>query len=120
MRIGKLIAIAFLFLAAVSVLILQPCGGPVVRTAYASFDDGNLDDALEAALADAGLTGNIQQIFQQRLEANLDRPIDPKLVNLGRLLWFDKIHSMHHDNTCGGSHSPTNGFGHSPPIGTRL
>ncbi len=116
MRIGKLIAIAFLFLAAVFVLILQPSGGPVVQTAYASFDDGNLDDALAAALADAGFTGNIQQIFQQRLEANLGRPIDPKLVNLGRLLWFDKIHSMHHDNTCGGCHSPTNGFGDSQPM----
>src|SRR5258708_1903208 len=116
MRIGKLIAIAFLFLAAVFVLILQPSGGPVVQTAYASFDDGNLDDALSAALADAGFTGNIQEIFQQRLEANLGRPIDPKLVNLGRLLWFDKIHSMHHDNTCGGCHSPTNGFGDSQPM----
>src|SRR5260370_8273557 len=99
MRIGKLIAIAFLFLAAVFVLILQPSGGPVVQTAYASFDDGNLDDALAAALADSGFTGNIQQIFQQRLEPTLPPPIDPKLYNLGRLLWFYKIHSMHHDNT---------------------
>src|SRR6516225_8814005 len=56
------------------------------------------------------------QIFQQRLEANLGRPIDPKLANLGRLLWFDKIHSLHHDNTCGGCHSPTNGFGDSQPM----
>src|SRR5260370_28228999 len=98
MRIGKLIAIAFLFLAAVFVLILQPSGGPVVRTAYASFDDGNLDDALAAALADAGFTGNIQQIFHQRLEAKLGRPIGPKLVNLGLLLWFSQIPSLHHDN----------------------
>jgi cytochrome c peroxidase len=31
-------------------------------------------------------------------------------------LWFDKIHSLHHDNTCGGCHSPTNGFGDSQPM----
>jgi cytochrome c peroxidase len=29
------------------------------------------------------------------------------------LLWFDTLHSLHHDNTCGGCHSPTNGFGDS-------
>src|SRR6516162_7999052 len=115
MRIWKLIAIAFLFLAGVFALMLQPSGGPVVQKVYAS-DDGRLDDALAAVLADAGFTGNIQQIFQQRLEANLGRPIDPKLANLGRLLWFDMIHSLHHDNTCGGCHSPTNGFGDSQPM----
>ena len=115
MRIWKLIAIAFLFLAGVFALMLQPSGGPVVQRVYAS-DDGKLDDALAAVLADAGFTGNIQQIFQQRLEANLGRPIDPKLASLGRLLWFDKIHSLHHDNTCGGCHSPTNGFGDSQPM----
>jgi cytochrome c peroxidase len=98
------------------VLVLQPSGGRVVQTAYASTDDSNLDDALAAVLSDAGFTGNIQQIFQQRIEANLGRPIDPKLANLGRLLWFDKIHSLHHDNTCGGCHSPTNGFGDSQPM----
>ena len=32
------------------------------------------------------------------------------------MLWFDKIHSLHHDNTCGGCHSPTNGFGDSQPM----
>src|SRR5215468_6295346 len=115
MRSWKLIAIAFVFLAGVFALVLQPSGGPVVQRVYAS-DDGKLDDALAAVLADAGFTGNIQQIFQQRLEADLGRPIDPKLANLGRLLWFDKIHSLHHDNTCGGCHSPTNGFGDSQPM----
>ena len=116
MRMGKLIAIAFLFLTGVFVLILQPSARPVVQTVYASSDDGNLDDTLAGVLADAGFTGNIQQTFQQRLEANLGRPIDPKLANLGRLLWFDKIHSLHHDNTCGGCHSPTNGFGDAQPM----
>ena len=120
MRVGKLIALVFLLLAGALVLLLQPLGGrimPVANAAVTADDDhGNLNDRLADVLADAGFSGNIQQIFQQRLEANLGRPINHKLANLGRLLWFDKIHSLHHDNTCGGCHSPTNGFGDSQPM----
>ena len=119
MRSGKLMVIVLSFIACAIVLVLQPFGGRVVQTAYAAAqgaDDSRLDDTLAAVLANAGFTGNIQQIFQQRLEANLGRPIDPKLAGLGRMLWFDKIHSLHHDNTCGGCHSPTNGFGDSQPM----
>jgi cytochrome c peroxidase len=120
MRVSKLIAFAFAILAGALALLLQPRSGPKVTVAYAAahnnHDDDGLNDELAEALATAGFTGNIQQIFQQRLEANLGRPIDPKLANLGRLLWFDKIHSLHHDNTCGGCHSPTNGFGDSQPM----
>jgi cytochrome c peroxidase len=76
----------------------------------------DLDGQVQAALRSAGFTGNIQQLFEQRLEANLGRPIEPELANLGRLLWFDKLHSLHQDNTCGGCHSPTNGFGDSQPM----
>ena len=53
---------------------------------------------------------------QARIEANLGRPIDARLAEIGRLLWFDTIHSLHADNTCGGCHSPTNGFGDSQPM----
>src|SRR5262245_6673869 len=77
---------------------------------------GNLDADLSAALSAAGFTGNIEQTFHSRLEANLGRPIDARLANLGRLLWFDTLHSLHEDNTCGGCHSPTNGFGDSQPM----
>src|SRR5215467_579653 len=119
MRSGKRMLIEISFFACAIVLVLQPFGARVVQTAYAAAqgtDNGTLDDMLAAVLANAGFTGNIQQIFQQRLEANLGRPIDPKLADLGRMLWFDKIHSLHHDNTCGGCHSPTNGFGDSQPL----
>jgi cytochrome c peroxidase len=116
MRDKKLAVIALSFLAGAIVSILQPCMGGVVQTAHATTDDSALDDALAAVLSNAGFTGNIQQIFEQRLAANLGRPIDPKLANLGRLLWFDKIHSLHRDNTCGGCHSPTNAFGDSQPM----
>jgi cytochrome c peroxidase len=35
---------------------------------------------------------------------------------LGRLLWFDTAGGLHSDNTCGGCHSPANGFGDSQSI----
>src|SRR4029453_6518823 len=60
----------------------------------------------------AGFTGNIQST----LETRLGRPINRQLAELGRLLWFDKIHSLHSDNSCGGCPSPTNGFGDSQSI----
>jgi cytochrome c peroxidase len=78
--------------------------------------DRNLDGSLAAALAAAGFTGRIQQTYLARIESNLGRPINPKLADLGRLLWFDTLHSLHADNTCGGCHSPTNGFGDSQPM----
>jgi len=78
--------------------------------------DVSLDKEVAAALAAAGFTGTIQQTYAARIAFNLGRPIDPKLANLGRLLWFDTLHSLHADNTCGGCHSPTNGFGDSQPM----
>jgi cytochrome c peroxidase len=77
---------------------------------------GALDDELTAVLSAAGFTGRIQQTFQARIEANLGRPLDPRLAEIGRMLWFDTLHSLHADNTCGGCHSPTNGFGDSQPM----
>jgi cytochrome c peroxidase len=71
-----------------------------------------LDAQLVAALAQAGFTGRIEST----LEPRLGRRIDPKLANLGRLLWFDKITGLHNDNNCAGCHSPTNGFGDTQSI----
>ena len=76
----------------------------------------DLDRDLTAALSAAGFTGTIEQTYRARIEANLRRPIDERLVEIGRLLWFDTLHSLHADNTCGGCHSPTNGFGDSQPM----
>jgi cytochrome c peroxidase len=69
----------------------------------------NLDSQLSDVLTNAGFTGKIESTLEQRL----GRPINPKLVDLGRLLWFDKIGGLHSDNACGGCHSPSNGFGDS-------
>jgi cytochrome c peroxidase len=72
-------------------------------------DDRALDARLARVLQDAGFTGKIESSLERRL----GRSIDSTLANLGRLLWFDTRHSLHPDNTCGGCHSPTNGFGDS-------
>jgi cytochrome c peroxidase len=68
-----------------------------------------LDVRLARVLREADFTGAIESTLERRL----DRRISPGLAELGRLLWFDTLHSLHHDNTCGGCHSPTNGFGDS-------
>src|SRR5580765_5806875 len=117
MRASRRIANAFLFSTTVLGLMLQPGRAQTARMTHAAEDDRvDLDGLLAAVLSRASFTGNIQQVFEERLQASLGRPINPKLADLGRILWFDKVHSLHHDNTCGGCHSPTNGFGDSQPM----
>ena len=74
--------------------------------------DPGLDRQLAKVLTAVGFTGRIES----RLEARLGRPIDPALADLGRLLFFDKILSLHKDNSCAGCHSPAFGFGDSQPM----
>jgi cytochrome c peroxidase len=74
--------------------------------------DPGLDRQLAKILAAVGFTGRIES----RLEARLGRPLDPALADLGRLLFFDKILSLHNDNSCAGCHSPAFGFGDSQPM----
>jgi cytochrome c peroxidase len=71
-----------------------------------------VDDELARALIAHGFTGEIEVTFREKL----GRPIDQKRANLGRLLWFDIIGGLNNDNTCGGCHSPTNGFGDTQPM----
>ena len=99
------------------VLALALCASALIPAVFASGKSGGtLDGDLASALSAVGFTGQIEQTFQTRLQANLGRPIDPKLADLGRMLWFDTRHSLHQDNTCGGCHSPSNGFGDSQPM----
>jgi cytochrome c peroxidase len=70
------------------------------------------DNALRATLAKYGFTGRVEATLEQRL----GRSLNPKLASLGRLLWFDTITGLNNDNTCGGCHSPTNGFGDTQSI----
>jgi cytochrome c peroxidase len=74
--------------------------------------DRSLDGRLAQRLSELGFTGRIESTLTTRL----GRPLDPRLANIGRLLWFDTITGLNNDNTCAGCHSPTNGFGDSQPI----
>ena len=77
-----------------------------------SATSGSLDAQLAERLRQLGFTGNIARTLPQRLGRN----VDPQLANLGRLLWFDTIGGLNDDNTCGGCHSPTTGFGDTQSI----
>src|SRR6058998_3393106 len=72
----------------------------------------SLDTQLNQALVKAGFSGHIEST----LLARLGRPLNGPLADLGRLLWFDMIGGLHSDNTCGGCHSPGNGFGDTQSI----
>jgi cytochrome c peroxidase len=90
-------------------LAVWPSSRPSAAYGADRAHDRALDVKLSRVLEEAGFTGEIESTLERRL----GRPINPKLANLGRLLWFDTLHSLRHDNTCGGCHSPTNGFGDS-------
>src|SRR4029453_1553131 len=94
----------------VAVLVAGILGGLSVAL-WADSNKG-LDAELGRVLTAHGFTGKIESRFRDKL----GRPIDRKRANLGRLLWFDIIGGLNDDNTCGGCHSPTNGFGDTPAI----
>jgi cytochrome c peroxidase len=72
----------------------------------------NLDRQLEIALRGAGFTGKIEST----LAARLGRPVDKRLADLGRKLFFDPLGGLHDDNTCAGCHAPSAGFGDTQSI----
>ena len=74
--------------------------------------ESDLDAALRHHLDHHGFTGR----GAATLGARLGRRIDRQLADVGRLLWFDPIQGLNDDNTCGGCHSPTHGFGDTQPI----
>ena len=71
-----------------------------------------LDDDLQAYLSTLGFSGRMAST----LEARLGRRVDHQVAEVGRMLWFDPIGGLNDDNTCGGCHSPTNGFGDTQSI----
>ena len=71
-----------------------------------------IDSELTRQLRELGFTGRVEST----LTARLGRHVDPRLANIGRLLWFDTVTGLKGDNACAGCHSPTNGFGDSQPI----
>jgi cytochrome c peroxidase len=71
-----------------------------------------IDQELAAVLRQAGFTGAVESTLERRL----GRPIDRRLANLGRLLFFDKVAALRGDNACAGCHSPSAGFGDTQSI----
>ena len=80
--------------------------------ASAAHGTDDLDSELRGLLAQHRFTGRIAEA----LELRLGRRIDRQLADIGRQLWFDPIQGLNDDNSCGGCHSPTNGFGDTQPI----
>lgn len=81
--------------------------------AFAASGGANeLDRLLAAVLRQAGFTGTVEST----LPARLGRPVDPRLADLGRLLFFDTAGGLHNDNTCAGCHAPASGFGDTQSI----
>lgn len=101
---------------ALTMLVLAGCAALAVaapqaaRRGAAAADD--LNTQLEAALANAGFTGNVESTLLTRM----GRSLDPKLVELGRRLFFDPLTGLHDDNSCAGCHAPNAGFGDSQSI----
>jgi cytochrome c peroxidase len=95
-------AVAAALAAALAAAVASPAGR----------DARDVDARLADRLREAGFTGRVGATLTNRL----GRPLDPRLADLGRLLWFDTITGLNGDNSCGGCHSPTNGFGDTQPI----
>ncbi len=92
--------------------------GTISATAWAAEDQlslwapRQLNQQLRTVLAQHGFTGRIESTLADRL----GRKLNPQLVEIGRLLWFDTITGLNDDNTCAGCHSPTAGFGDTQSI----
>ena len=72
----------------------------------------DIDAQLVAILTKLPFTGKMESTLEQKL----GRKIDPKLVKVGQMLWFDTVTGLHDDNTCAGCHAPAFGFGDSQSI----
>jgi cytochrome c peroxidase len=111
---------ASLVVASLTTIALVACSdidpgralAPNVASPATTRNEADLDAALRTYLTRLGFTGRIAST----LETRLGRRVDRQLADLGRELWFDPIQGLNDDNTCGGCHSPTNGFGDTQPI----
>jgi cytochrome c peroxidase len=109
MRVSTVMAVAVLMCAG-AVGSRWPGAWPgSVRVIQAQ--GNHLDDQLAIALQAVGFTGAVEASVEQRL----GRPVDPRLTDLGRLLFFDEVLGLHF-NSCAGCHGPAFGFGDSQSI----
>ena len=94
---------------------LAAAGLALVLLAPQAFTDGrdrSPDRKLTSRLRELGFSGRVESTLATRL----GRPLDKRLVSLGRVLWFDTISGLNDDNACAGCHSPTAGFGDTQSI----
>jgi cytochrome c peroxidase len=110
----KLLGIAIFQALLCSLCQSQSAGvnGRCVSASCKAAKETRVDRELKCLLRKSGFTGKIESTLEQRL----GRRLDPRLADLGRLLWFDVANGLHSDNTCGGCHSPTNGMGDTQSI----
>jgi cytochrome c peroxidase len=115
-----------LFAAAASIAATQgPAAAPVTAAAAAAPAGGDatadganrdaketLNNQLKAVLAANDFDG----LAESSVETRLGHTFNLQLQNLGRLLFFDPILSLHNDNACAGCHDPGSGFNDSQPI----
>lgn len=74
--------------------------------------DDDTDRLLEIVLRKAGFTGKVESTLVSRL----GRPIDQRLAEVGRRVFFDPVVGLHNDNACAGCHAPSAGFGDTQSI----
>ena len=74
--------------------------------------DAQVDYALVQALSEHGFTGRMGTMLPLRL----GRPLDIRLADIGRLLFFDPLLGLNNDNSCAGCHAPQHGFGDTQSI----
>lgn len=97
---------------AISAVFILLCALALPPVAWSDSESSQLNQALRDRLDELGFSGNVEATLPDRL----GRPVNKKLAAVGRLLWFDTITGLNNDNSCGGCHSPTNGFGDTQSI----
>ena len=113
MKVRRVVVFAGAVWAASLGLVLRADHEPNSASALRRGDsERQLNETLVRVLRQHEFTGRIEST----LEPRLGRPINAVQANVGRLLFFDTVHSLHRDNTCAGCHSPTNGMGDTQSI----
>lgn len=74
--------------------------------------DAQVDPALQRVLTSHGFSGRMGERLPQRL----GRPLNTRLADVGRLLFFDPALGLQGDNSCAGCHAPQHGFGDTQSI----
>jgi len=90
--------------AGVMVFTMTPRPDPAVEEAVTA--------ELRAVLTAREFTGRVESTLEERL----GRPVDPRLAEVGRLLFFDPVLSLTGDNSCSGCHGPNESFNDSGSI----